>query len=50
VRAHRLQVPSRHCGRSPAVYINNARVTKADVGASNGVIHVINRVLIPPAD
>jgi uncharacterized surface protein with fasciclin (FAS1) repeats len=24
-------------------------VTKADVTASNGVIHVINRVLIPPA-
>jgi transforming growth factor-beta-induced protein len=31
------------------VFINNARVTKADVSASNGVIHVVNRVLIPPA-
>jgi uncharacterized surface protein with fasciclin (FAS1) repeats len=30
------------------VFVNNARVTKADVAASNGVIHVINRVLIPP--
>lgn len=30
-----------------AVYVNNAKVTTADVGASNGVIHVINRVLIP---
>ena len=29
------------------VRINNARVTKPDVTASNGVIHVINRVLIP---
>jgi len=31
------------------VFVNNAKVTKADVNASNGVIHVINRVLIPPA-
>ena len=32
-----------------SVYVNTARVTKPDVNASNGVIHVINRVLIPPA-
>jgi uncharacterized surface protein with fasciclin (FAS1) repeats len=31
------------------VYINGARVTTPDVMASNGVIHVINKVLIPPA-
>jgi uncharacterized surface protein with fasciclin (FAS1) repeats len=31
-----------------SVYVNTARVTKPDVNASNGVIHVINRVLIPP--
>ena len=31
-----------------SVYVNDARVTKPDVNASNGVIHVINRVLIPP--
>jgi uncharacterized surface protein with fasciclin (FAS1) repeats len=31
------------------VFVNSARVTKADVMASNGVIHVIDRVLIPPA-
>jgi len=31
------------------VFVNSAKVTKADVDASNGVIHVINRVLIPPA-
>ncbi len=29
------------------VYVNTARVTKTDVAASNGVIHVIERVLIP---
>jgi uncharacterized surface protein with fasciclin (FAS1) repeats len=31
------------------VFVNTAKVTKADVMASNGVIHVINRVLVPPA-
>jgi len=31
------------------VYVNKARVVTPDVKASNGVIHVINRVLIPPA-
>jgi uncharacterized surface protein with fasciclin (FAS1) repeats len=31
-----------------SVFVNNAKVTKADVMASNGVIHVVNRVLIPP--
>jgi uncharacterized surface protein with fasciclin (FAS1) repeats len=31
------------------VFVNNAKVTKADINASNGVIHVVNRVLIPPA-
>ena len=30
------------------VYVGGARVIKADVMASNGVIHVINKVLIPP--
>ena len=30
------------------VYLNgNSRVTKTDIKASNGIIHVINRVLIP---
>jgi uncharacterized surface protein with fasciclin (FAS1) repeats len=29
------------------VTIGGARVVKADIGASNGVIHVINKVLIP---
>ena len=31
------------------VRVNSARVTKADVTATNGVIHVVDRVLIPPA-
>merc|ERR1711959_346634 len=30
------------------VYINDAEVTKADIDASNGVVHIVNRVLIPP--
>ena len=30
------------------VYVDGAQVVKADVAASNGVIHVINKVLIPP--
>jgi uncharacterized surface protein with fasciclin (FAS1) repeats len=31
------------------VRINTAKVTKADVMASNGVVHVLDRVLLPPA-
>ena len=31
------------------VFVNKAKVTKPDVMASNGVIHVVNRVLVPPA-
>ncbi len=30
------------------VMIDNAKVVQADVGASNGVIHVIDTVLMPP--
>jgi uncharacterized surface protein with fasciclin (FAS1) repeats len=29
------------------VIVNNASVTQADIQASNGVIHVVNRVLLP---
>ena len=32
------------------VKVNDANVTLADVPASNGVIHVIDKVLMPPAD
>ena len=31
------------------VRINTLKVTKADVKASNGIVHVIDRVLLPPA-
>lgn len=31
------------------VYVNGAQVTMADVPASNGVIHVIDAVVLPPA-
>ena len=33
-----------------SVSINDANVTTADVVASNGIIHVIDKVLLPPAD
>ena len=32
------------------VMVNDANVTIADVEASNGVVHVIDKVLMPPAD
>jgi uncharacterized surface protein with fasciclin (FAS1) repeats len=34
---------------SSGVTVNGANVVKADVAASNGVIHVIDAVLLPPA-
>jgi uncharacterized surface protein with fasciclin (FAS1) repeats len=36
-------------GGDGAVMINDAKVVTADVDASNGVIHVIDKVLMPPA-
>jgi len=39
-----VAVQVRHGG----VRVNNANVVKADVDAKNGVIHVIDRVLLPP--
>ncbi|MCW8983855.1 MAG: fasciclin domain-containing protein [Thermoanaerobaculales bacterium] len=35
--------------KGDTVMINNARVTQADVMASNGVIHVIDTVIVPSA-
>ena len=32
------------------VFINNAQVTFADIDATNGVVHVINAVLLPPRE
>jgi uncharacterized surface protein with fasciclin (FAS1) repeats len=29
--------------------INNATVSKADIKASNGVVHVIDTVILPPS-
>ena len=31
------------------VFVNGAAVTTADINASNGVIHVINKVIMPPS-
>jgi uncharacterized surface protein with fasciclin (FAS1) repeats len=31
------------------VFVNSSRVIKPNVMATNGVIHVVDRVLIPPA-
>jgi uncharacterized surface protein with fasciclin (FAS1) repeats len=36
--------------RGKKVMINNANVTKADLKTSNGVIHIIDRVIIPPTN
>jgi uncharacterized surface protein with fasciclin (FAS1) repeats len=35
--------------RKGKVFVNDARVTKADIKASNGIVHQINRVLLPPS-
>jgi uncharacterized surface protein with fasciclin (FAS1) repeats len=34
--------------KGDTVMVNDAKVVKADVAASNGVIHVIDKVLMPP--
>lgn len=36
--------------RNKTVYINDAKVIKADIGCTNGVIHVIDKVILPPKD
>ncbi len=36
-----------HIDARRGVHVNNARVTTADIIASNGVIHVIDKVLLP---
>jgi uncharacterized surface protein with fasciclin (FAS1) repeats len=35
-------------GSGPLVKVNDAQVIQADVVASNGIIHVIDKVLVPP--
>ncbi len=37
-------------GKKGRLMVNNATVTKADIQASNGTIHIINQVLMPPMD
>jgi uncharacterized surface protein with fasciclin (FAS1) repeats len=34
--------------KGDSVMVNDARVTASDIGASNGVIHVIDTVILPP--
>merc|ERR1712127_1013873 len=47
LEGQRLTVENRIAG---GVYVNRkAKVTTADVGASNGVVHIIDTVLIPPS-
>ncbi|MDN5203019.1 fasciclin domain-containing protein [Fulvivirgaceae bacterium BMA10] len=36
--------------RDGSIRINDSKVVAANIGATNGVIHVINRVLIPPGN
>ena len=35
--------------RDGHAYVNNGRIIKTNIRAANGLIHVINRVLIPPS-
>ena len=37
-------------GRRGRLKVNDATVIKADIKASNGVVHIIDRVLMPPMD
>jgi len=46
-KATTLQGGDLKINTSNGVMINDAMVVKADVAASNGVIHVINKVLLP---
>jgi uncharacterized surface protein with fasciclin (FAS1) repeats len=39
-----------HIDGRKGVKVNKSRVTTADIMASNGVIHVIDRVLLPPSN
>jgi uncharacterized surface protein with fasciclin (FAS1) repeats len=35
--------------RGKSAYVNESKIVKTDIECSNGIIHVINAVLIPPA-
>lgn len=49
VRPRTLAGPRLSVDGRQGVSINNARVITADVQADNGIIHIIDRVLLPPA-
>lgn len=34
--------------RGKSAFVNESKIIKTDIGCSNGIIHVINTVLIPP--
>jgi uncharacterized surface protein with fasciclin (FAS1) repeats len=34
--------------RGKSAFVNESKIVKTDIGCSNGIIHVINAVLIPP--
>ena len=34
--------------RGKAAFVNDAKITKTDIRCSNGIVHAINRVLLPP--
>jgi len=36
--------------RNGKIYIGNAQVVGSDIDASNGVVHLIDKVMMPPAD
>jgi uncharacterized surface protein with fasciclin (FAS1) repeats len=36
--------------RGNAAFVNNARIIDTDIRARNGIVHAINRVLLPPQD
>jgi len=40
-------VTVRVAGNGTAIFINSAKVTTADVGACNGIVHIIDAVLMP---
>ena len=51
VKLHSVKTLERPVAEGPRQprhgHVGGARVIKTDIGASNGVIHVINKVLIP---
>lgn len=35
--------------RGKSAFVNESKIIKTDINCSNGIIHVINAVLIPPS-